>query len=185
MRIPTVVLLACLAGLTSAMAGWRGECVSDFAVKATMDSFTGHATSKTFAVSDDDADVQVEVAVDTMKTGKGKRDKEMIHMFHAEEFPTIVGTVPAAALRELKAGGTETNDLPFSLAMHGITNQLVAKVSAVADEDNKRSLDAAFDVSLKEFGLKPPSILGMIKVNDKVRIVSHISLTAEGQPPQQ
>lgn len=164
---------------SSAQAAWRGECVSDFKVKATMDSFTGHATSETFVVAEDATEVRIDVKIEGMKTGKAKRDKEMVHMFQAEEFPVISGTIAASALRDLKPGETGTNELPFKLVMHGQTNDAVASVTGLVDEGGKRTFNAAFPVSLKTFDLKPPSILGIINVNDKVLVTTHVTLTQE------
>lgn len=191
MRYQTLTtLLACVCAAATVEAGWfskdkwTGECVSDFAVKATMDSFTGKATSDVFVVIEDADELRVDVPVAKMKTGKGKRDKEMLHMFGAEEFPVISGIVAGDAVRELKASEAGTNDLPFTLVIHGQTNTVVAKVTNMVEAEDARSFDASFPVSLKSFGLKAPSMmLGIINVKDEVLVTSRVTLRKGEAPP--
>ena len=42
---------------------------------------------------------------------------------------------------------------------------------------------AEWDVSLDEFGLKPPSVLGVIRVGDRVRIEADVTASRTNYPP--
>ena len=67
-------------------------------------------------------------------------------------------------------------EIPFTLEIAGVKQELVAKVSKLVTEGSRRTFDAAFEVSVKSFGLKTPSIMGLIRVNDIVKVTSHFTL---------
>lgn len=170
-----VLLVVFLCSLSArARDTWYGSVASDFKVKATVDSFTGKAVSEPVVVLPDDASITVTFAIEKMETGKKKRDKEMMHMFKAEEFPLITGSAAAAPLLELQPG--DDAELPVSVTMHGVTREVTGTVTAVDTSENTLSFALAFPLSLKEFGLKPPSVIGIIRVNDVVQVLSRVTL---------
>jgi len=154
-----------------------GAVTSDFKVKATVDSFVGSAVSEPFEVKSGDERVTVVFEIAKMETGKKKRDKEMLHMFHADEFPQLSGSVSSAALLALEPA-EDAVDLPIQFVMHGVTNEVVGKVSNVTKTEDETSFDLAFPLSLKEFGLKAPSVMMMIRVNNIVNVASRVTLSS-------
>ena len=146
----------------------QGTCDVAFHVAATMHKFTGTVASDAVVLhwQGESAawDAQVEVA--KMTTDNEKRDREMRHMFGAEDHPYIVGHAEDVMLETLKVGDT----FPFTLTVSGETRDLSATVSAMEElEEGGRAVSVSFDVSLKEFGLTPPKVL-FFKVKDRVRI---------------
>jgi len=155
-----------------------GSVTSEFKVKATVDSFTGKTASEPFVVQSDDEKVAVTFEIAKMETGKKKRDEEMLHMFHADEFPTIIGTAAATDVLAL-APASEPIDLPLEVVMHGVTKQVVAKATKVSPADGGLTFDLEFPLILSDFDLKAPSIMMMIKVNNEVLVSSHVTLSAK------
>jgi len=153
-----------------------GTASSGFDVKATVDSFVGKAVSEPFEIKSGEERVTVVYEIAKMETGKKKRDKEMLHMFHAEEFPQLSGSASSAAILALEPSEAEV-DLPVEFVMHGVTNEVIGKVSNVVKTDEAVSFDLAFPLSLKEFDLKAPSIMMMIRVNNIVNVNSHVTLS--------
>ena len=98
----SVVLLSllCLATL-NVRADWQGEAKADFAVKATMDSCVGKATSEPIALAADATALPVTFQIAKLDTGKKKRDVEMQHMFHMEQHPELTGVAKLAGKFEL------------------------------------------------------------------------------------
>ena len=175
-RLALGVLL--MAGcVMTASAAWQGQVEARFSVKATMDSFVGQATSRPVAVADDATDVDVVFAIADMKTGKKKRDVEMQHMFHIDQHPILSGRASRAALDALQPGG-DAVELPITLAINGVTRDVAASVTNVERGDGTLSFQADFDVSLKSFGLKAPSVMKIINVADTVKVSSRVSLSA-------
>lgn len=153
-----------------------GTCTADYSVKATMDSFVGHVTSEPASVdlAKDDS-LTITVGIAHMGSGNAKRDLEMLHMFNATNFPLIVGTAKSAALNAL-APSAASVDLPLDVTIHGATKSLAAKVSNVSRSDTNLTFEAAFTVPLRDFGLKPPSIMKLIRVDNEVHVVAHVAL---------
>lgn len=155
-----------------------GTATSDFKVKATVDSFVGTAVSEPFNVNSDEERVTVVVEIAKMETGKKKRDKEMLHMFHADEFPQLSGSASTAAILALEPV-EDAVDLPIEFVMHGVTNEVIGKVTNVKKDEGELSFDLAFPLSLKEFGLKAPSVMLMIRVNNIVNVTSRVTLSKD------
>lgn len=170
-----VLSLATLLSLSSeARDTLYGSVASEFKVKATVDSFTGKALSEPFVVQPGDDAIKVTFEIAKMETGKKKRDEEMMHMFHAAEFPQISGTAAAGELLDLSPG--DEAELPVTVVMHGVIKEVVAKVSAVAVTDGGRTFDLEFPLTLSDFDLKAPSVMKIIRVNNVVQVVAHVTL---------
>jgi polyisoprenoid-binding protein YceI len=153
-----------------------GVCNADFAVKATMDSFVGHVASQPVACDPArDAALTITVSIDRMATGKDKRDQAMFRMFSVTNFPTIVGTAPTAALNALDTAAGKA-ELPLELTIHGVTKPVAARVTKLNKTEAGLAFDAAFTVSLRDFGLKPPSVMKLIRVDNDVHVVAHVAL---------
>ena len=169
-----LLIILTLPGL--AQARMAGSVSAEFKVKATVDSFTGTALSEPFTVETDDKLVTVTFDIMKMETGKKKRDVEMQHMFHADEFPMITGIASQAAILALDPEA-ETAELPLDVMMHGITRNVSATVSNFARSEDEVSFDLAFPLILSEFDLKPPSIMKIIKVADTVEVSAKVILS--------
>ena len=184
MRFPALAL--CLLGMSLAIlqpanAGWTGSATADYAVKATVDSFVGKAASTPIVVADDALSVLVTFPIARMETGKAKRDEEMRHMFHADQHPDIVGEARIEHLLNLTEGG----ELPVRLTIAGVTQVVQARIHGIAGKDDARSFKADLDLSLTSFGLKPPSIMKIIKVADLVKVTALVNLAKDAAPAAQ
>ena len=169
-------LLVVLSVSVSAREPMYGSVSADFDVKATVDSFVGKTASEPFVVGPADEKVTVTFEVAKMETGKKKRDKEMMHMFHADEFPIITGTASAASVLALEPSA-EPVEFPLEVVMHGITKQVTAQASNVNKSGDGLTFDLAFPLILSEYDLKAPSVRMMIRVNDKVNVTSRVTLS--------
>lgn len=170
--------LVLLSISASARETLYGSVSSEFKVKATVDSFTGKTASEPFVVQPTDEKVLVTFEIAKMETGKKKRDKEMMHMFHADEFPTITGTAAAADVLAL-ASASDPIDLPLEVVMHGVTKSVVAKATKVNQADGGMTFDLEFPLILSDFDLKAPSIMMMIRVNNEVLVNSRVTLSSK------
>lgn len=173
-------LIGSLALTLSAHAGWQGSASANYAVKATLGSFTGKAPSEPIAIADGAAELPVTFQIANMDSGKKKRDAEMQRMFSADQHPTISGMAQAEALLKLDGSG----EVPVTLSISGKTQELTAKISDLVRADGKLTFTAYLEISLTSFGLKPPSIMKIINVDDVVKVTTTFSLTetAAGQP---
>lgn len=182
MKSIAMSVLLSMAACSAFAAPMYGSVDSTFDVKATVDSFVGKASSEAFTITEGDAKVTVVYTVAGLETGKKKRDKEMMHMFSAEEFPMITGSADAKTILALTPSDNPV-DLEVELTMHGVTKTVAGKVSKVEKADGSLAFDLEFPVVLSDFGLKAPSIMGLIRVNNTVQVASRVTLTNDAPVP--
>jgi hypothetical protein len=188
------VLLALLAGTAAAGSGIQGTCDVRFRASSTLHDFSGSARSRPFAApiaknGEGKATlpaVELEFPVADMRTGNDSRDGKMREMFQADRYPVIRAAardLDADSLRERmrkERGGTVP--LTVFLAIRGMERKIQATAGNWKEERERFSFDVEFPVSLREFGLEPPSVLGIIRVADRVDVKGSITVTVQGAP---
>jgi polyisoprenoid-binding protein YceI len=200
MNIRAGVLLAILvAGSSPPSAGAApvepakatilGTCDVAFLVTATLHDVYGSARCQRFSalLSRDAAGgkiiriVEVEVPVAGMDTGNATRDGKMREMFLAERFPRIHAAAHDVDVERLLEetgngrGGIASIDL--LLRIRDVERKVRATASNLKESGERVTFDLEFPVSLGEFDLKPPSVLGIIRVGDKVSVKATFTLT--------
>ena len=173
------VLLLLLAAQASA-AEIQGACEVRFLASSSMHDFSGTGKCLPFTaplLRGPDNNfllplVEVEVPVAGMETGIGARDKTMRKMFQADRHPGIhaaVRDLDADALRRrMREDPGGKAPLDIVLAIRGVERKVSATAGGLAEEGSRVSFDIEFPVSLKEFELKAPKVLGIIRVADRV-----------------
>jgi polyisoprenoid-binding protein YceI len=194
-----VVLAILVAGSSPVSAGAApvepaeatilGTCDVAFLVTATLHDVNGSARCQRFSalLSRGAAGgeiipiVEVEVPVAGMDTRNATRDGKMREMFLAERFPRIHAAahdVDVERLREETGngrGGTASIDL--LLRIRDVERKVRATASNLKESGERVTFDLEFPVSLGEFDLRPPSVLGIIRVGDKVSVKATFTLT--------
>jgi hypothetical protein len=178
-------LLAASAAAAAQPGSIRGRCDVKFFGTSTLHDFEGRAPCEAFAVEPlaESGAYRARVVVDVAKltTGLGARDARMREMFEAARFPQIVASFDRVVEDELRAASEAsgpTAPLAFRLAIHGRERSVVPTLldwEEVPDEQLR--LLARFQLSLRDFGLEAPSVLGLMKVDDVVRTEVEVTLT--------
>jgi polyisoprenoid-binding protein YceI len=200
MNIRAAMLLAILASVVSPSstgAAWaepaeatiRGACDVAFLVKATLHDVTGSARCLPFAavLARDAAGrqviptVEVEVPVAGMDTRNATRDGKMREMFLSERFPRIHAAahdVDVERLRvEIGKGREGDPSIDLLLRIRDMERKVRATVGNLKESGEQVTFDLEFPVPLGEFDLKPPSVLGIVRVGDKVSVKATFTLT--------
>lgn len=149
---------------------------------STLHDFEGSVTSQPFLVTfkQDSETGQVvvsaaaAVSVANMTTAHKKRDKNMLKMLDQKNFALISGTLADAPI---PAEGT--GKAVLKLKIRGVEKNVEATLSHWKRADDQVSCEMALDVSLKAFGLKPPSVLGLIRVGDTVHVECNLQGTVQ------
>ena len=156
---------------------YRGSCTVVFRGSSTLHDFTGNGRCQPFTVEETDDIMHVpalNVAVSGMETGNDKRDQQMREMFEAEQFPLITGTTGSIPLKDFRmaqaAGSGGPEELEMQLQIRDITKPVTAKVQNLVMTASKITADLNFSLSLADYQLKPPSVLGIIRVGDQVNV---------------
>jgi len=178
--------------LLSTPAAWAGEikgtCFLRFVGISTLHDFSGTVRCLPFTadlVKRADGGttipaVEIDVLVDEMDTGNKSRDGQMREMFQGDRFPRIHGTARGIDVDGIRretgkeGGGKAFFDL--TLKVRDVERTIPAAVTNLREEGNRVGFDVEFSVSLKDFGLKAPSFLGIFRVRDKVAVTGNVLL---------
>ncbi len=184
----SLTLLLCLFVVVVGAADLNGSCEIRFQGTSTLHGFTGVGSCEPFGFSEipsPGADRlfsagRVEVAVAKMDTDNDSRDRKMYKMFEADQFPFISGRFsqmnPHQLIRQIQSG----KQLSFELTMHGKTKTVNATVKEIVLDAERLTFAAEFPVSLASFDLKPPGVLGIIRVADEVLVTVDVTLQGNG-----
>jgi len=171
-----------------------GACDVAFHVTTTLHDVSGSARCLPFAavIARDAAGrqvipvVEVEVPVAGMDTRNRSRDGRMREMFRSERFPRIHAAahdVNVERLRgEMGKGREGTSPLDLVLRIRDVERKVRATASRLEESGGRVTFDLEFPVSLGEFDLKAPSVLGIIRVGDKVSVKTTFTLTVSRSP---
>ena len=206
MKIRAGVVLATLVAVLSSFTAWAatgdvpaparvlGTCDVAFLVTSTLHDFPGSARCLPFeAVLARGAAgnpviplVEVEVPVAGMDTRNKSRDGQMREMFRSDRFPLIHAAardVDVARLRVESGKGHEGKaPLDLLLRIRDVERKVGATASNLKESGEQVTFDIEFPVSLGEFDLKAPSVLGIIRVGDKVSVKATFTLTVSRSP---
>ena len=199
-----IVLATLVAGISPSSAGAapaepgpatiRGACDVVFLITSTLHDVPGSARCLPFeaVLARDSAGrqviptVEVDVPVTGMDTRNTTRDGKMREMFLAERFPRIHAAardVDVERLRvELGKGREGKAPLDLLLRIRDVERKIRATASNLKETGDRVTFDLEFPVSLGEFDLKPPSVLGIIRVGDKVSVKAAFTLTVSRSP---
>jgi polyisoprenoid-binding protein YceI len=200
--LPSMALGAVLffpfAGVAAAEAplpeSFTGACEVTFLVTSTLHDFPGSGRCDPFTatVVRDAAGrrvlpvVAVEVPAAGLDTRNKSRDGQMREMFQADRYPRIHGEardVDVERIREetgMRPGGKAPVDL--SLRIRDVERKVRATAGNLKESGDRVTFDLEFAVSLKEFDLKAPTVLRIIRVGDKVSVKAAFTLTVSRAP---
>ncbi len=150
----------------------NGKASIKFEGTSTLHDFEGTVQAVPFKISVRKdagklyATATVRVEIMNMTTDNKQRDKKMYKMFNIKKYTQIIGSMTDAPF----PGVGKTAKIPLKLDMHGIKKTVTATVSECKLDDKQASGVLRFTVSLEDFGIKPPSIMGMIRVGNDVEV---------------
>ena len=189
--IPSIVISLLVMGkrtVAQDAQAWTGTCQITFSGKSTLHPFSGTVNAEPFSVSITNpsdptkatARSRVLARASKLNTGNTKRDKKMHQVLAVNSFTDIIvdiGTLTAAATKPGTGGKVlQPTIVPFSLTIRDQTKKIVGQVSDWIYADNKISFRVKFPISLTAFGIKPPSVVGIIKVDDTILIGADLIL---------
>jgi polyisoprenoid-binding protein YceI len=122
------------------------------------------------------SDLEVVIPVQALKSGEGALDDNMYKALQASKFATIRFSAPSGTLRQVRPGVIEA-EVKGQLAIAGTTRPTSIKATGTI-AGNALKLKGSKELTMSEFGVKPPVILGgMIKCSD--RVVVHFDLAGQ------
>jgi polyisoprenoid-binding protein YceI len=174
-------LLVCAAQMAAAQnrapSGWPAEAIIHFSATSTLHDFGGELPAQPFVltIATNHWGAEADVLSGLMNTGSEGRDNSMHKMFNTNDHPRIHGKVTAAPI---PAKGTTNATL--TLKIRDQQNSLPVVISDWTETDSNLTFHAEWKLSLKQFKLKPPSVLGVLRVGDIVTLAADV--TAHKKP---
>ena len=113
--------------------------------------------------------VEVTVPAEKLDCRNGTMNEHMRKALKAKEFPTVVFR---AASYDLARGSDTVNvTLTGTLTLGGVDKPITVNAQARPGSDGTLVVSGTREVHMKEFGLKPPTLmLGTMKVDEKVTV---------------
>ena len=99
-------------------------------------------------------------------------------MLGTNDYPRIHGAVAAAPI----AGSGGTN-VTLNLKIRERAQDLPVRIMNWTESFEEIRFRAAWELSLKQYGLKPPSVAGIIRVGDTVKLEADVVATKPVLPP--
>ncbi len=172
--------VAALHAQAATPALYDGTAAIVFSGTSTLHDFVGRVPSQPFRLQIQTSptgrvwSASASVKAAEMTTFHKERDEKMRQMFAADKQPLLAGTVQAAPVPDRATNGAAS----LKLKIGGQERALPVAIRDWKEADGHLSFTAVWEVSLKDYALKPPSVLGMIKVGDKVTVSAKVAAKA-------
>ncbi len=154
----------------------KAQSTIEYAVTATMDSFTGKLSAYDLELARDPDDparisrAELRFRIADLRSGNSKRDQQMRDWQSTEQFPEAIFTLtalePAATPGRFTARG--------QFIFHGMTRDLVFPVSISSSNDGLHVIDGEARIDTRDFGLPIIRKFGLLKVDPVVVIKLHL-----------
>jgi hypothetical protein len=151
---------------TSTVRTW--ECKAT-AFDEAIESLVPDATAGVLDAKKSVGTVKLTVPVEKMDCKNGTMNEHMRKALKANEFPAIVFTLDSYELS--KAENQVRVTMKGELALGGVTKSISIDASAAATDSGALRVSGVYPLNMKEYGLKPPSLmLGTMRVGEIVKV---------------
>jgi polyisoprenoid-binding protein YceI len=174
LSLHVVVLFSAACGLARGAEARQLPAQADirFQCTSTLHDFEGAVPAQPFVLSLSSSNTwsaQAAVVVWQMNTASEGRDRNMWKMFGTNNHPLIRGEVkPSVA----PPAGT---NVTLTLTIRDQKRDLSVQIIGWTEDAEAVRFHAAWDVSLKQYGLKPPTVMGIIRVGDNVHVEADVT----------
>jgi len=112
------------------------------------------------------------IPVAGLDSDEPSRDARMREMFRADRWPDI-----HVEIRDIDPAATSrSGELVASLTIGDVTRDVTTRITNWKEDGDRASFDAGAVVSLKAFSLDAPTVLGLIRVADEVKVNAHVTI---------
>jgi polyisoprenoid-binding protein YceI len=183
----SVALLALVAGLCGLSSESNGQAyrtvVGDvrFTSSVPLHTFDGKSSHLVGRISLVDSTVDFYVDLTTLKTGIGKRDKDMRKTLETNDYPFAEFFGRLISPFDASTGAVQPAIVVGDFAIHGVTRPIEVQ-GTLTRNDQGLLVSAAWTINLKDYNIEPPSLL-IMKVDElqQVRIEAQLKWESERQ----
>jgi hypothetical protein len=172
----------------------HGKCQIQFLGSTTIDEFEGVGACHPFtlALIDEGDDefrvdgIELRIPIEMMETGSTARNRQMYEMFDSQDYPEIIGRLPAEALddlrRKLHGAAYMGWSFPLEIEIHGSRQKVIARVTQLIDSELAFAVDFKFHIALTDFEIEPPTAMWVVEVDNHVLVSIKVQLEALPTP---
>jgi polyisoprenoid-binding protein YceI len=151
--------------------------VSSFSFTGKTDRVDGFVYWEGDSLFERASQVRVEVDLNALSTGIGKRDRDMREVLDTGRFPqaVFVGTVLAPPALADSVTGALRLQVRGTMALHGVEHELIVPATIRPDNGGWR-VETEFALQLADYQIEAPSLAAFIKVSQQVRITATFAM---------
>ncbi len=173
-----ILVVVCSSGIAGASEHLQVDPSNtriSFLGRSTLHAFNGNAQSVSGSLDSDhtagglQASGNIAVDVVNMDTGNPKRDRNMKVMLNQQQFPQILCRIDALRSEHLVNDKDEEALVKGVLTIAGREQPVEFKVR-LYKSSNEWVVEGTHNISLSRYELHPPSVIGLIRVFDTVRV---------------
>lgn len=140
----------------------------EFNSSVPLHTFTGTSDYLVGKISLQDSTVDFYVDVNTLKTGIGKRDNDMLSTLEADKYPFAEFFGKLTSEADLNSNEPQEVTVKGKFTVHGVTND-IAIDGTLQKTDEGLKVKASWTLSLEDYEIEPPGIL-FYRVSDKIDV---------------
>lgn len=176
MRTALAIALVAMHAAPGLAAGLQASCDLSITGKSGLGPWTSRVPTLRILPAPSQAagrwNALLVIPVSSLNDGNKVRDAQMHDMFESKRWPEI-----RAELRDVspdEAGKDQR--LTVALTIRDTTKNVEAKLSNWKAAGGRTEFEADVSVSLESFGLEAPSVLGLSRVEDEVKIHARVAV---------
>ena len=140
----------------------------EFDSSVPLHSFTGESDHLVGKINLADSTVDFYVDVNTLKTGIGKRDEDMLETLEAEKHPFAEFYGKIVSPFQPKTNGSQTVTVKGDFTVHGVSNPVTIE-GTLNKTENGLQIKASWSLNMTNYNIKPPGIL-FYRVSENIDI---------------
>ena len=155
----------------------------NFLIQSTLHQVHGQAREVFGSFEQDQNLIKgfVDVGVLGLTTNDKARDNNMYQMFNASQYAQIHFSFKNTDLARVIEQGDGPIVFLGNMTMHGITKPATILTNSRMDKSTL-VCEGRLLINLKDYDLKPPSVLGIIRVKDEVLVEFRLVFSKNGNP---
>jgi polyisoprenoid-binding protein YceI len=163
--------------LATAQAYYADNGTAIFYSKVPLHNFSGTSKNLVGRIDLENQTVDFYIDLETLDTGNGKRDRDMLKTLNTKEYP--FGEFFGKLLTPFDTESTEKQEVSVSgvFKIHGHEKEIQVD-GTLQKIDNKLQLHAEWILNLDDYNIKPPQFL-VLKVDEEQEIEIDITLKPE------
>lgn len=164
----TFLILIIVPGLIQAQSFQTETGHAEFTSSVPLHTFTGESDHLTGMIDFDENIVDFFLDLETLKTGNGRRDRDMYSTLNVDDYPFAEFT--GALVSSFDSNSTEPQDVTVTgdFSIHGVSREITVDGILQKRDDDLR-LEAEWILDITDYNIEPPGIL-FYRVRDEMDV---------------